>query len=119
LIRYYGLYSSKSRGKWKEWDHIVRLAPDGWKEQNGLVNAGNELAEEVELDHEIIKTGNQTWARLIQKIYEVDPLICPKCGSEMKVLAVITDRYEVRKILKHLIKTGKAPPGLDKAYLDV
>jgi hypothetical protein len=22
---------------------------------------------------------NRTWARLIQKIYEIDPLTCPKC----------------------------------------
>ena len=26
-------------------------------------------------------------ARLIQKIYEVNPLICPQCGHEMKVIA--------------------------------
>ncbi len=31
------------------------------------------------------KKSKQTWARLIKKIYEVDPLICPKCGSEMTV----------------------------------
>ena len=30
----------------------------------------------------------------------------------MKILAIITDREEVRKILKHLIKMGKPPPGL-------
>jgi hypothetical protein len=26
-------------------------------------------------------------AQLMQKIYEVDPLICPQCGHEMKVIA--------------------------------
>ncbi len=31
------------------------------------------------------KKSNQTWARLIQKVYEMDPLICPRCGSEMKI----------------------------------
>jgi hypothetical protein len=30
----------------------------------------------------------------------------------MKVLAVITDPPQVRRILLHLIKTGLAPPGL-------
>ena len=30
----------------------------------------------------------------------------------MKIIAIITDREEVRKIVKHLIKTGKPPPGL-------
>ncbi len=57
------------------------------------------------------------WARLIAKVYEVEPLICPRCGSEMKVIAVITDAAEVRKTLRHLIKTGRAPPGLDPCLL--
>ncbi len=30
-----------------------------------------------------------TWARLIKKVYEVDPLICPHCGGQMRFLAVI------------------------------
>jgi hypothetical protein len=37
-----------------------------------------------------------TWARFIQKVYEVDPLIYEKCGHEMKVIAVITNSQEVR-----------------------
>jgi len=42
------------------------------------------------------------WARLIQKIYEVDPLTCPKCSVEMKIISVIEDPEIVKKILKHL-----------------
>ncbi len=52
------------------------------------------------------------------KIYEVDPLVCKKCQSPMKILAVITDTEEVKKILRHLVKTGKSPPGLDPASLN-
>ncbi len=51
-----------------------------------------------------------TWARLIAKIYEIDPLVCPQCGEEMKVVAVIMDSVGVDKILRHLVKTGKSPP---------
>jgi hypothetical protein len=35
----------------------------------------------------------------------------------MKLIAVITDPAEVRKILRHLIKTGRPPPGLDPSSL--
>ena len=56
--------------------------------------------------------GKSTWARLIAKIYEVYPLVCTKCGGEMKVVAVIMDSVEVEKILKHLVKSGKSPPGV-------
>lgn len=59
-----------------------------------------------------------TWARLIAKVYEVDPLICPRCGSEMKLIAVITNPPEVANILRHLIKIGRAPPGLHPSSLN-
>ena len=52
------------------------------------------------------------WARLIAKVYESDPLVCAKCGGYMKVVAVIIDSVEVEKILRHLVKTGKSPPGV-------
>ena len=44
----------------------------------------------------------KNWARLIQKIYEVDPLTCPKCSGTMKVISVIKDEEIVKKILMHL-----------------
>ena len=31
----------------------------------------------------------KTWAMLIKWVYEVDPLHCPRCGTEMKVVAFI------------------------------
>ncbi len=58
------------------------------------------------------------WARLRAKVYEIDPLRCPWCGSEMRLIAVITDPAEVRKILRHLLKIGRAPLGLDPSKLN-
>jgi hypothetical protein len=46
------------------------------------------------------------------------PLVCPRCGSEMKIIALITDPAQVGKILRHLLKIGRAPPGLDQAALN-
>jgi hypothetical protein len=51
------------------------------------------------------------WARLLAKVYVVDPLRCPRCASQIRVLAVITDAQQIRRILRHLIKTGAAPRG--------
>jgi hypothetical protein len=28
---------------------------------------------------------------MIRKVYEVDPMVCPKCGSRMKVVAFLTE----------------------------
>jgi hypothetical protein len=35
-------------------------------------------------------------------VYEIDPLLCPKCGYAMRVIAVITDPLEVNTILECL-----------------
>ena len=60
MVRYYGYYSNVSRGKRKkrnqdEWIPCI-LEPEGSS-----------------------KEYRKNWARLIQKIYEVDRLTCPKC----------------------------------------
>jgi len=39
---------------------------------------------------------------MIQKIYEVDPLTCPKCQGQMRILAFIEDEEVIEKIFKHL-----------------
>ena len=39
---------------------------------------------------------------MIQKIYEVDPLTCPKCQGSMRVIAFIEHEDVIKKILKHL-----------------
>ncbi|OGS37535.1 MAG: hypothetical protein A2293_12825 [Elusimicrobia bacterium RIFOXYB2_FULL_49_7] len=33
------------------------------------------------------KNRRMMWAALIKMVYEVDPLICPKCGGTMKIIS--------------------------------
>lgn len=44
-----------------------------------------------------------TWAKLIKRVYEVDPLLCPECGTTMKVISFIEPPQQdvIEKILKH------------------
>jgi hypothetical protein len=35
----------------------------------------------------------------------------------MRILAVITEPAEVKKILRHLVKVGRPPPGLDPNFV--
>jgi hypothetical protein len=44
----------------------------------------------------------QAWARLIRKIYAADPLVCPRCGGRMKVIAAIERDDIIFRILLHL-----------------
>jgi transposase len=53
------------------------------------------------------------WAEMIRKVYEIDPMICPKCGGLMKVVAFITDYRAVDRIIDHLklrFVAEKPPP---------
>jgi len=39
---------------------------------------------------------------MIRKVYEVDPMLCPKCNASMKVVAFITDFSMVDRIINYL-----------------
>jgi hypothetical protein len=69
--------------------------------------------EEVNVD-----TRNRAWARLLAKVYEVDPMVCPQRGADMRVIAVIEDPNELKRILRHLIKIGRSPPGFNPDRLN-
>ena len=59
----------------------------------------------------------KNWARLIQKIYELDLLTCPKCQGLMRVISFIEDP-EVLKKVQHLGLWGvkpRPPPWMAKA----
>jgi hypothetical protein len=44
----------------------------------------------------------KNWARLIQKVFEVDPLVCLHCQRRLRVVSFIDDPAVIRRILKHL-----------------
>ena len=120
LVRTYGLYSSRARGTWHRQPHLVRLAPEGWKRDHPAepsLRIGPPEQPQPQLSVSA-KQSRAAWARLIKKVYDADPLSCPRCHKPMRIVGVITDPTQVLKILRHLIKTGKPPPGLDPASLN-
>jgi len=60
----------------------------------------------------------KSWAACMRKVFEVDPVLCGKCGGEMKLVAVILDDGELDRILAHQgwptqfpkTKPSRAPP---------
>jgi hypothetical protein len=56
---------------------------------------------------------------MIRKVYEVDPILCSKCGGKMRVIAFLTDYAVVDRIIDHLKLTFVAerpPPPPHLAY---
>ena len=94
MVRYYGYYSNVARGKRKE------------------AGTGDVIPCILEPQGDS-KTFRKNWVRLIQKIYEVDPLICPKCQGTMRIISFIEDGHLIRAILEHLglwLKRSRPPP---------
>ena len=55
------------------------------------------------------------WAEMIRQVYEVAPLVCPRCRGEMCVIGFITQPAVIKRILDHLRKHEKVarpPPHL-------
>jgi len=71
---FYGWYSNRTRG---------------YRKQHGLL-AKAEAADPLPSPADRAPLGvRRSWARFIRQVYEVDPLLCPRCGGTMKVIAVI------------------------------
>ena len=68
---------------------------------------------------------SQTWAMLIKRVYEVDPLSCPQCGGQMQVVAFIEPPQGevIEKILQHCglwqASAPRAPPDVDGLVLEL
>jgi len=66
-------------------------------------------------DDEFTRRARLSWAKLIRRVYEVDPLLCPFCGSDMKILAYIVDFGAARAIRKSLKLPAQEPEPLAHA----
>lgn len=42
------------------------------------------------------------WAQLIKKVWLEDPLLCPECKGEMRIISFVTDPPVVDNILRHI-----------------
>jgi hypothetical protein len=47
---------------------------------------------------------------MIRKVYEVDPMLSPKCGGTMKVIAFLTDYAVLDKINQELLLAAEPSP---------
>jgi hypothetical protein len=116
IMKYYGYYSNVSREK-RQKEGIDDVIPCIMETQ------GNK------------KAFRKNWAILImniklrfQKIYEVEPLVCPKCQGTMWIISFIEDPSVIRDIFNHLglwLVKARPPPkahvlqgGHDTLYAD-
>jgi hypothetical protein len=58
------------------------------------------------------KPRDWAWADLMRRVFDLDVLRCPRCGSRMSVIATIEATDVLRKILGHLALPSEPPAAL-------
>jgi hypothetical protein len=58
------------------------------------------------------------WAALLQRVFGLDALRCPRCGSTLRLIAAIEDPAIARRILECLGLPARAPPIAPPALSD-
>jgi hypothetical protein len=99
LVRYYGAYSNRARGQRRKAEN--RLEASGSGDVDDTVPPPPERA-----------ALRRRWANLIRRVYETDPLVCPRCGAEMRVVGFITEPSVIQRILDYIRKRDRVsrPP---------
>jgi len=101
-VRYYGFYSNVARGK------RGKAAAPAELSSPGEVPEGETAPENA--DRAALR---RRWAEMIRRVYEVDPLVCPRCGGEMRVVGFINQPALIKRILDHFRnreKVSRPPP---------
>jgi hypothetical protein len=57
------------------------------------------------------RRSSPSWGRMIAKVYQVDPLLCARCGQRMSIVGFVTDFVAIGRILDHL---GLSSPQQEK-----
>ena len=99
-VRYWGFYANAARGKRR------KAAPAA---------DGTPMPRQQGDTDESTRRARLSWAKLIHRVYEVDPLLCPFCGAEMKVLAFIADFATAKAIRRSLELPAQEPEPLAHA----
>jgi len=115
LVRYYGWYSYRQRG-------IRARARQPGAPEAETVRIDRSALSSQQTQRSGPRPGSvSTWAMLIKRVYEVDPLECPHCGGQMKIVSFI-ERWQqevIERILRHsglwegplrMLATARAPP---------
>ncbi len=107
---------------------VAVIAPPDAENANGVPPASNgveSIAERGEpanvqggAERESRDSSYIDWATLLRRTYGVDALSCAGCGGRIEMLAVITRRGAIEKILRHLGEspTGPPPPRLTSPW---
>ena len=74
----------------------ARAIPAAKNAKKAQAEASAEASAEPSSEESAATGSSQSWAMLIKRVYEADPLCCPECGGQMKVVSFIEPRAPER-----------------------
>ncbi len=102
LQRYWAFYSNAARGK-----RLREAAEDS--ESSGEPTAGQREDQDVEAWK---KRRRISWAQLIRKVFEVDPMLCSFCGARLELLSFTLELGAIRRFLTSIDCESQEPEPL-------
>jgi hypothetical protein len=94
--RYFGAYSPRTRGAKQREERFKTFLQNNFQPLD---------------DSPPSTPPSQSWARSMKSIFELNPLLCPKCGAEMKIRSFILSSREIEQLCKKLgLISWRAPP---------
>jgi hypothetical protein len=98
LIRFHGLLAPNA--KWRS-----KVVP---QQQSDTPLLSQTQPEEEPPEHgRPLRLG---WAKLIKRVFNLDLTHCQSCGGDLRIIAAITQRHAIEKILNHLGLAPRPPP---------
>ena len=118
LVRYSGAYRHRFRGRLREIEaaKAASVAAQTVKDAEGKDAEGKVASPPPVEPVSPAEPGSaeakrrSSWAKVLRKVFEVDPRLCPRCKVEMRVIAWITDPVVIGRILEHRRKAGLESP---------
>ena len=84
-----------------------------------IVPGSPEKSSESADEHAHSAPARMGWARLLERVFDIDLAHCPQCGGAFRIIAAIEERTVIVGILTHLGSPARAPPRSPARPLDL
>ncbi|MBI5883323.1 MAG: transposase [Elusimicrobia bacterium] len=95
LVHYYGALAPNSPLR----ELTVKEARKAAERERRKAKTPNQAVERLK---EEVSVRSRSWAALLSRIFEIEPLVCSQCGANLVPVAAIMDDRELERLAKHL-----------------
>ena len=100
LVRYHGVFAPNARLR----SRVVPRQPD---QRDAALKEGASAQPTSGKRRRVLP-----WAELMKRVFMVDVLACPRCGSSMSIISVLRDPDVVEKFLGSIARRAELSPSL-------